>query len=124
MTKTRRTAILGLLPITKKTQRKRSKSPIQKALKPTKTIKKVQKKTAGSGKPDTNTSKILELGLLLDCTGSMYSWIQRAKDTLNQIIENVVKSCDGKLKVRVCFLGYRDHKDTKRFDIHPFTENI
>ena len=68
--------------------------------------------------------KYLDLGLLLDCTGSMYSWIQRAKDTLIQIIDNVKESCDGKLKVRVSFIGYRDHCDTNRFSIKGFTENL
>ena len=57
------------------------------------------------------SSKLLELGLICDCTGSMASWIARAKKTLIQIVDNVVASCDGKLKVRVNFIGYRDHKD-------------
>ena len=35
-------------------------------------------------------AKILELGLLLDCAGSMESWIIRAKENLNEIIKNVV----------------------------------
>ena len=30
-------------------------------------------------KNETNKSKLLELGLLCDCTGSMASWITRAK---------------------------------------------
>lgn len=52
---------------------------------------------------------LLEVGLLCDCTSSMFSWIDRAKKTLIQIMENLVASCDGNLKVRVCFIGYRDH---------------
>ena len=31
----------------------------------------------------------LELGLLLDCTSSMKRWIDRAKETLNEIILSV-----------------------------------
>lgn len=50
---------------------------------------------------------LLELCLLLDCTGSMASWIQRSKDTLKSIIESVKAENQG-LKVRVCFIGYRD----------------
>lgn len=64
------------------------------------------------------------MGLLLDCTSSMGSWIERAKKTLIDIIKNVVDSCDGKLKVRVCFIGYRDHCDTERFSIKNFSEDI
>ena len=68
--------------------------------------------------------EILEIGLLLDCTGSMSSWIYRAQETLKTIVDDAVDSCDGKLRVRVCFIGYRDHKDIIRFEIKHFTENI
>jgi len=54
----------------------------------------------------------------------MCSWIDRAKKTLKEIITNVVDSCDGKLKVRVCFVGYRDHCDTQRFSIKDFSDDI
>jgi hypothetical protein len=37
----------------------------------------------------------------------MSSWIQRSKETLKGIIENVKKDYAG-LKVRVSFVGYRD----------------
>ena len=47
----------------------------------------------------------------MDCTGSMASWIDRAKKTLYAIIDNVIKSSKGNLKVRVAFIGYRDHCD-------------
>jgi hypothetical protein len=53
----------------------------------------------------------------------MSSWIERAKSTLTQIVTNVVNSCDG-LKVRVCFVGYRDYGNSERFSIHGFTEDI
>jgi len=71
----------------------------------------------------------LELGLILDATNSMKPWIDRAKETLSEIIDNVVKESEeedpeNKLKVRVCFIGFRDHKDDERFSICPFTEDI
>ena len=56
-----------------------------------KVIKAEAKSTGKAG------SKLLELGLLCDCTGSMEEWIERAKKTLKQIIESTVKSCDGRL---------------------------
>ena len=49
----------------------------------------------------------LDLCLILDCTGSMYSWIQRSKDTLSQIIDSVRNSNAG-LDVKVSFVAYRD----------------
>lgn len=59
----------------------------------------------------------------------MKPWIDRAKETLTEVIDNVVKECqeedpDNQLKVRVCFIGYRDHKDDERFSVCPFTEEI
>jgi hypothetical protein len=56
----------------------------------------------------------------------MASWIERAKKTLQEIIDNVVKSSGGNLKVRVAFIGYRDHcsSEKERFEIQKFTEDI
>lgn len=85
--------------------------------------KQAKKEQVDKGKA-AGAAKLLELGLLCDCTSSMWSWIDRAKKTLIQIIDNVVASCDGKLKVRVCFVGYRDHKDRSRFSIIDFTDDI
>jgi len=45
-----------------------------------------KKKVVDKGKSGANKAKdgkkLLELGLLLDCTSSMGSWIERAKKTL------------------------------------------
>jgi hypothetical protein len=75
---------------------------------------------------DVETDPTLELGLLLDCTSSMSSWITKAKETIREIIDNVIKECeeDGSLKCRVSFVGYRDIKDTRRFELMPFNENV
>lgn len=91
----------------KKVPVKKQSAPIKKAEKSSakKTDVKAAAKSSSKG-----ASKLLELGLLLDCTSSMSTWIERSKKTLQEIISNVVESCDG-LKVRVCFVGYRDHCD-------------
>ena len=75
---------------------------------------------------DTETNPTLELGLLMDCTSSMSSWIKKSKETLVEIIDKVIKECeeDGQLKCRVSFVGYRDIKDTRRFELMPFNEDI
>ena len=69
---------------------------------------------------------MLELGLLLDCTSSMGSWIAKAKQTIHEIIDRAIEECreDGSLKCRVTFIGYRDIKDDRRFEVMPFNENI
>jgi hypothetical protein len=50
----------------------------------------------------------------------MSSWIQRSKDTLREIIDNVKKENPG-LDVRACFVGYRDIGEANRFSVHPFS---
>jgi len=77
------------------------------------TLSRKSSKTAGN-------SNILELCLLLDCTGSMGSWIERSKNTLKEIILNVKKENQA-LTVRVCFIGYRDIGERNRFDIFKFS---
>ena len=75
---------------------------------------------------DAEENPTLEVGLLMDCTSSMSSWIVKAKETLVEIINKVVEECkdEGNLKVRVSFIGYRDVQDTTRFSVLPFTEDI
>lgn len=60
---------------------------------------------------------------MLDCTASMGSWIQRSKETLQGIIQNVKKEHAG-LHVRVAFVGYRDIRDQNRFAIHEFSSDL
>ncbi len=67
--------------------------------------------------------KILDLCLLLDCTASMGSWIQRSKDTLCTIIDSV-KTTYTDLAVRVSFVGYRDIGIVERFVIKDFSEDL
>ena len=73
--------------------------------------------------PDKVSSKILDLCLILDCTASMGSWIERSKDTLKQIIDSV-KSENKGLTVKVAFVAYRDIGEHNRFDIIDFTDDI
>lgn len=99
-----------------------TKKESKNVAKPTKQISK-ETKPKKAPKTASSSDKVLELGLLLDCTSSMWSWIDRAKKTLTEIVNNTVASCDG-LKVKVCFVGYRDIKDRVRFSIHEFTDDI
>ena len=76
---------------------------------------------------DPDEKPTLEIALLMDCTSSMASWIEKAKQTLHDIVNSIVEECKedgGNLKVRVCFVGYRDIKDRKRFAVKEFTEDI
>lgn len=68
----------------------------------------------------------LDVCLLMDCTSSMQVWIDRAKETLIEIVDKVVKECqeDGDLTVRISFVGYRDINDKDRFSVLPFTADV
>ena len=67
-----------------------SKAPKGKQSAKTTTNKKaaLQPKRSGSIKESkASNERTLDLCLLLDCTSSMHSWIQRSKDTLKTIID-------------------------------------
>ena len=78
----------------------------------------------GAKSTKDSASKSLDLCLILDCTASMHSWIQRSKDTLHQIIDHVKNENEG-LTVRVAFVAYRDYSEGgMRFDVTDFTSDI
>ena len=56
----------------------------------------------------------------------MDPWIEKVKNTIHEIIDKAIKECEeeGSLKCRVCFVGYRDIKDSRRFEVLPFCDNI
>ena len=51
--------------------------------------------TKGSGEEDLGLSNtiakqtVLDLALVMDCTGSMAAWIEHSKTTLNTVIDNI-----------------------------------
>ena len=65
----------------------------------------------------------LDLCLILDCTYSMHSWIERSKDTLREIIDHV-KNTNAGLAVKVGFVAYRNFRDRERFEVTDFTDDI
>ncbi|KAL4464410.1 hypothetical protein ABPG72_010897 [Tetrahymena utriculariae] len=65
----------------------------------------------------------LDLMFIVDCTGSMGSWIAAVKNEIFAIVKQIKQqfktSC-----IRLCFCGYRDIQDAKiRFSIFPFSTN-
>lgn len=104
-----------------------------KAAAPKAATKAVEKKPAVAPKKGAKTTKeikqskgsqSLDLCLILDCTASMGSWIERSKDTLHQIIDHVKAENEG-LTVRVGFVAYRDFTEgPARFAVTDFTTDI
>eukprot|EP00092_Neocalanus_flemingeri_P012286 GFUD01013244.1.p1 GENE.GFUD01013244.1~~GFUD01013244.1.p1 ORF type:complete len:679 (-),score=176.64 GFUD01013244.1:244-2280(-) len=68
-------------------------------------------------------NKHADVAFLVDCTGSMAGYIKQTKDDINKIVSKVTEMFDNKL--RVAFVGYRDHSDGfMRIETLGFTENI
>lgn len=57
---------------------------------------------------------------ILDCTGSMSSWIKACKNELNNIINQVLYEHEG-ATINISIVAYRDVQDKKRFEVLPFT---
>ena len=65
----------------------------------------------------------LDVCFMLDVTGSMQSHVDRAKNKIKEIIEEV-KQQYPESEIKVGIVAYRDVQDTPRFDILQFTSNI
>merc|ERR1719510_322686 len=66
----------------------------------------------------------LDLVFLMDCTGSMGSYIAKGKESIMNIVEKVKSS--EKADVRFCYIAYRDHPpqdNTLVTKVHDFTTN-
>ena len=64
----------------------------------------------------------IDLVFLMDCTGSMGSYIQKGKESIMSIVEKVKSS--EKADVRFCYVAYRDHPpqdNTLITKVHDFT---
>jgi hypothetical protein len=85
----------------------------------------------------------LDLAFVLDCTGSMGSYIQNAKDVIFKLIlipfalflfgnfnfKNMKKISEEiqrseKCKVNIGLIEYRDHCDTSVTTVHKLTDNM
>jgi hypothetical protein len=66
----------------------------------------------------------VDLAFILDCTGSMSSYIASVKRSINDIVRRV-KSTNGNLKLRLAMLGYRDLSDgAKQFESLDFVSSV
>jgi hypothetical protein len=65
----------------------------------------------------------VDLCFVMDCTGSMSSHIEGAKDCIVKVADYMAKM-EPAIKIRVGFCGYRDHCDnTSRLQIFDFTDS-
>lgn len=67
--------------------------------------------------------KAVQVCFLMDCTGSMGSYIENTRAKIFEIIEEVKKKYPA-LAVQIAFVGYRDRSDAKLVELQDFTTNI
>ncbi len=68
----------------------------------------------------------LDIMFIMDLTGSMGIWLNEAKKSVKNIIEEIIDNNPG-AKIRMSFIGYRDFLDVnekRQYDNQEFTENI
>ena len=65
----------------------------------------------------------VDLAFVIDCTGSMSSYINAVKSNVKSIVQQV-KRTNGNLKLRLAVVGYRDIGDHNRFEILDFVSSI
>ena len=65
----------------------------------------------------------VDVAFLVDCTGSMDTYIQETKIDIQGIMTNIMDRFEN--RIRVAFVGYRDHGDGPlRIECLGFTENV
>lgn len=77
----------------------------------------------------TNDSRYsIDLCFVMDCTGSMQSWIDAARkyirDITHGILARLKEDFGGDGVVRVGFVAYRDYGDAERFAVTPLTPDV
>jgi len=70
-------------------------------------------------RPENPRDVSVDVCFMLDCTGSMGSWMAAAKDHLTGIMEGLREDA-GVGNVRVAFVGYRDYRDPDRVMVAGF----
>ncbi len=73
---------------------------------------------------DLKQAEKVDICFMVDCTGSMSSYIAETKIVIHQVCDNL-KSRFENFDLRMSFVGYRDHSDGfKRVTIFPFCKEV
>ena len=65
----------------------------------------------------------LDVAFLVDCTGSMSKYIEQTKENIEFIVNSIKEDFEN--KVKISFVGYRDHEDGDgRIECLGFTEDV
>jgi translation initiation factor 2B subunit (eIF-2B alpha/beta/delta family) len=68
--------------------------------------------------------KSLDMMFIIDCTGSMGSWINTCKQEIKAIID-CVRNQHFNIKIRISIIAYRDHCDGEKIsEVFSFSDDI
>mmetsp|Transcript_26853 Transcript_26853/g.29279 ORF Transcript_26853/g.29279 Transcript_26853/m.29279 type:complete len:670 (-) Transcript_26853:21-2030(-) len=110
-----------LLEMERKLEKEKEKH--RRAVEKTKAIEK-KKKLIPLLEEKIRRAASLDIVFLLDCTGSMSSYIEATKTNITEFVTNI-KSLHPGVSLRLAFIGYRDHCDKEeRLAVMRFTLNI
>jgi hypothetical protein len=86
------------------------------------------KKSMDKLKIEIEDAFTVDLLMIMDCTGSMKKWINRAGDKLVSILQKVKEKAHVKAHIKVAYIGYRDFndkgQDEDHMDILDYTVNL
>lgn len=77
--------------------------------------------TKGADFSKLNSS--IDIVIVMDCTGSMGSWIEAAKSTSLSTVQRLRQAAPN-AKFRLGFVGYRDHGDSDAIITVPLTDDV
>lgn len=70
------------------------------------------------------SAESVDIAFVMDCTGSMSSFISSVKDSIQNIVDRVLAT-NGNMNLRLAIVGYRDIDDgSKRFEVLDFVTSI
>lgn len=69
------------------------------------------------------SAESVDTAFVIDCTGSMASYIASVKDSIQNIVERI-RATNENLSLRLAVVGYRDIEDCPRFEVLNFVDSI
>ena len=84
----------------------------------------VKEKAVSSMIRNVCSAESVDVAFVLDCTGSMSSYIAAVKNSIREIVDRIQKT-NGDLKLRLAMVAYRDIGDgSERFEVLDFCSSV
>ena len=69
------------------------------------------------------SAESVDIAFVIDCTGSMASYIASVKDSIQNIVQ-WIRATNKNLSLRLAVVGYRDIEDKRRFEVLDFVDSL